>query len=781
MSSSDSRRSRSAKAKAFDDAHLHPFDDNEAPMEEEDGGFGDWSRSCSRSRSPSTRALEHELGELPDVEMQKHEASDEGRPSKKFKELDVGVPEGVIALGFSVTPVMQGWRDIAINKVTEGSWAELKGLKVGDEILALNGQDVLAMDTRLFVEAMSQRPLNIRVLSGPVYEKIEELVQHRSASITNASQLAPECENLQLVSLCRYEYVYMFRSANLILKLPNKVLPRQNHGTKALLVASEFFITSPFHELVMEVEEIMNHMSNFKEAGNLTDFLEASQRLPKGFWGTWSQDQVKKFFKWPVGPFDVNAKNVDFQFNLGLVKEHDPDNDGSRRIRLVRHFFNLPAMGRNELVQLAGDKAYASSLDWEALGDYRTTGHQVLQLVISRHLGGVTFQSKTLRPAKCKVVSEIAAPNVDVDALMIWLKEAGDADVDDRSVFETFYFKEMLKPDSNLKTLKTMGMSKETMKACIIDSQTKGSKGSAEVLSWDLTFEDFDLERLPWLKNLIEHFGRDRTQGPVLVGPRKCGKTQLLMTLMFHISATDKQAKVAEGVVGADEWPVGLIVSNACDNFSRSLRSKRNLPQLLDDPNLTLWKQADWLAWLDLVAVGATSSTRFQNVAMTGFRAIGSNKKMQELFLNSHGHSMSEGEVDAIKNKGLFVDLWDTSKLQQMRKSTWYRDTVTGQPVPIMLTIEGERKVRQRFGLSCEVPDPVAESSPERFPSPPTRPIAMNMELSPSTFQSLETALGSASASSSSGILLSAASCNKLRAAMQKIGGPCGDCLAEDA
>ena len=58
MTSSDSRRSRSAKAKAFDDAHLHPFDDNEAPMEEEDGGFGDWSRSCSRSRSPSTRALE---------------------------------------------------------------------------------------------------------------------------------------------------------------------------------------------------------------------------------------------------------------------------------------------------------------------------------------------------------------------------------------------------------------------------------------------------------------------------------------------------------------------------------------------------------------------------------------------------------------------------------------------------------------------------------------------------------------------------------------------------
>ena len=144
MSTSDSRRSRSAKEKAY------PFDDSDAPVKEEAGGSGDGSRS--RSRSPNTRALDHELGGLLDAGMQQHE----GRPSEKFQELDVCVHEGVIASGFSVTPVVQGWRDITINKVTEGSWAELKGLKVRDEISILNGQDVLAMDTRLFMEAMSQ-------------------------------------------------------------------------------------------------------------------------------------------------------------------------------------------------------------------------------------------------------------------------------------------------------------------------------------------------------------------------------------------------------------------------------------------------------------------------------------------------------------------------------------------------------------------------------------------------------------------------------------------------
>ena len=86
-------------------------------------------------------------------------------------------------------------------------------------------------------------------------------------------------------------------------------------------------------------------------------------------------------------------------------------------------------------------------------------------------------------------------------------------------------------------------------------------------------------------------------------------------------------------------------------------------PTVLDDPNLAGWKQADWLAWLDLVGLGVTARTRFANTPMQDFRAIATNKKTSELFLDKHGRAMESELVSAIKNKGKFVDLYDERKL----------------------------------------------------------------------------------------------------------------------
>jgi hypothetical protein len=73
----------------------------------------------------------------------------------------------------------------------------------------------------------------------------------------------------------------------------------------------------------------------------------------------------------------------------------------------------------------------------------------------------------------------------------------------------------------------------------------------------------------------------------------------------------EKQRQIDNEKPGAENLPVGVLVSNDKDNFPRSLRSKKNRSQLLDDPKLNGWSQADWLSWLDLVAVaGCTLPVR---------------------------------------------------------------------------------------------------------------------------------------------------------------------------
>lgn len=702
---------------------------------------------------------------------------------RKFKELELLVPEDVKVLGFSTTSILQGWGDVVVNNVNADSWALANGMKLGDEILQLNEQNVLDMDERTFVERMKMRPLKILLFVGPTLDKsIEEVV--RPKGITNASQLLEACADHKITVLPDYEYIYMSRMVNSEFVIPCKTLPRGVATTKSVLVGSRILSDKSFTDFVNDVEEIMDRLSTCKTAGNAKEFIEVAQSLPEGFWGKADKTLLERLWVWPAGPFDVNARNIDFQINIGLSCPSDPDHDGKTNIRLIRHYYNMPSLTRANLLKLTGTTD--AGIDWDAIGDYRAGGHLALQLALTKHIGGITFQSKRLSKSLQRLPATVSADGVDVDTLLDWVKHNGDADPADRSIFTAWWAKEAMKADSNLKTLKAVGISKDDIRNIIMDYQSKGAKGSEEMLAFDLTFDDFDVDRLPWLKAFIEHFKRDRTQGPVLLGPRKCGKSQFLLALCMWASDADKKEKMRLGETGAESLKTGVLVSNDRDNFSRSLRTKRNLAQFLDDPNLAKWLQPDWLAWLDLVARGNSAATRFENVPLVGFRALASNKTMEELFWNKSSGKMSDAEVDAVKNKGKFLDLHDQAKLDQMRRSTWYRDSVSGRPVPIILTEQGERKVRERFGLDC--PDVLAEPHQGQPTTPPAeQPRALGqsvtMELSPLTCEALKSALGPASSSPDS-IVLGPSACKKLRTALSQFGNHSAasmDSLAHDA
>ena len=97
---------------------------------------------------------------------------------------------------------------------------------------------------------------------------------------------------------------------------------------------------------------------------------------------------------------------------------------------------------------------------------------------------------------------------------------------------------------------------------------------------------------------------------------------------------------------------------------------------------------------------------------------------------------------------------------------SWYRDNVTGQPVRIMLTEAGERKVRTRFGLSCEKPDDV----PVPMPVTSNSNRQIRMQLSPATRNTLQGSLSAASSSGSGELVLDAVTITKLGKAMRSNG-----------
>ena len=101
--------------------------------------------------------------------------------------------------------------------------------------------------------------------------------------------------------------------------------------------------------------------------------------------------------------------------------------------------------------------------------------------------------------------------------------------------------------------------------------------------------------------------------------------------------------------------------------------------------------------------------------------------------------------------------------------------------IPLILIEKGERKVRQRFGLSCpEVPEELRERQ-STSPLAERRPHVArseSMALSPGTCDALRCALDSAS-SSSDQVVLGPTACKRLRRALDNFGN--SDSLAADA
>merc|ERR1712050_36416 len=74
--------------------------------------------------------------------------------------------EGVARLGivFYITPPKLNGRALVIKKISLDSWAHKEGLRVGDEVLDLNGAAPDEMTEKDFKEKMAERPLTIAVL-----------------------------------------------------------------------------------------------------------------------------------------------------------------------------------------------------------------------------------------------------------------------------------------------------------------------------------------------------------------------------------------------------------------------------------------------------------------------------------------------------------------------------------------------------------------------------------------------------------------------------------------
>lgn len=71
----------------------------------------------------------------------------------------------VLKLGFAFNASPPN--PMMIKRVGNGTWASEAGIQVGDTLLSLNGVEVSAIETEVLKEAMTQRPLSIRISAAP--------------------------------------------------------------------------------------------------------------------------------------------------------------------------------------------------------------------------------------------------------------------------------------------------------------------------------------------------------------------------------------------------------------------------------------------------------------------------------------------------------------------------------------------------------------------------------------------------------------------------------------
>jgi len=558
-----------------------------------------------------------------------------------------------------------------VQEVEEGGWAAAVSIEVGSEIAVLAGQEVGTMSQKAFNDVLQQRPLEMRFFKSADTPAVD-LQAMAEVSLTG---LADTLRGLQLQVLPQYDLV---RMSDRVGSVPPfiKAMGKRTKNVSHMFAQSHFSVPE-YSTFSKAFEDKAPELDELKERGDVKQIAALLLELLPGAFGDLSLDRVQAIWKWPEGAFHPKAGNMDVQINFGACGT-DPSDPSRCRVRLLRHFFNLPkGLGSHEVRALAGTAECL--LDWAKLEELSTGGKSdpgrfaqtvalgptYLQAYLSMCVGGTTLQSKRLVDKRGS--GEAGEPvATDVAALHVWLKNFGEAEPEDPGVFSEFYFGELLKADSPMKTCKAMGMAYGHMERIVLAHRSKGAKGCAEIVEHDLARHHFDTERNEWLVALFDRFDADPTKGIAIFGPRKCGKTQLLQTLAFEKSKAEIEELAAKGQ-DVSRFVAGFYTSNHKDNFPRGDTFKRCRPLILDDTDLENWKQFDWLAWLDLVARGQTAETRYSNTSLTGYRCLASNEEISSVM-----RKIADGKREAIFNKGFFVDLWDKQIVSKMRPSTWY-------------------------------------------------------------------------------------------------------------
>merc|ERR1712232_74067 len=84
---------------------------------------------------------------------------------------EVGQSVGKIGLGFEVLPPAPV---LKISKIQPSTWAEQQGLKVGDEIIDVNGKSVSDMTPEKFKAVLRVRPIRFSIRSVQNHAKTTE-------------------------------------------------------------------------------------------------------------------------------------------------------------------------------------------------------------------------------------------------------------------------------------------------------------------------------------------------------------------------------------------------------------------------------------------------------------------------------------------------------------------------------------------------------------------------------------------------------------------------------
>jgi len=269
----------------------------------------------------------------------------------------------------------------------------------------------------------------------------------------------------------------------------------------------------------------------------------------------------------------------------------------------------------------------------------------------------------------------------EVDEKYDWLRDEV-AKLKTEEEFEKWFMKEQGDPKSKIHSAPPM---REPKVKALWEKSKGGARGATFIADWPLRLEHFVLPvaLLEMINRIIAAFD---SKGVIIHGPRKIGKTLLLMTLAFMASAAAKERFAGDPCV---EGPIGFWFCTETDDLPRN--PMKHHPMLIDEiASLALWTTTMIKSLLDVIGIGKAFKGRYLNVQLPQglWRSGSTNDTLEE----SYGklQKKSPGHYDAVMEKGIVVNLYDVDMLAQVGLSTVYRDSA-GNFVKSLVTEEGSR------------------------------------------------------------------------------------------